>query len=303
MSEHKRNKPRLNKKISSLFKGVPNHQNVGAHKPCGAPEQQRAIGTEPELPAPEPQVPQTAKPQMKRTFQQHGLFARFNKRKAKAMAKAEEKLRAAVERKVKAEAEMMLLTQHRRYSVLAERAMAQARDEIAAAKAQVKEKLAKAKERKQVEMDLDWLKTIPTQELIQRNAIEPQKDRVLLLRETLKFYGLSSGSAWKDIWAKPAVAARRSQCFETCPGPASAWIRLGEIQAKFNNRSKTILEKDASIPRFCTQFTTYRGWAQMEQTVFSRRQYHRGRGILIGSRTALLSGQYQRWGEISVSPI
>jgi len=97
--------------------------------------------------------------------------------------------------------------------------------------AQYREQLAKAKERKQLENDLDWLKTIPTQELIQRNSIEPQKDKVLLLRETLKFYGLSSVSAWKDIWAKPAVAARRSQCFETCPGPASAWIRLGEIQA------------------------------------------------------------------------
>jgi len=97
--------------------------------------------------------------------------------------------------------------------------------------AQYREQLAKAKERKQLESDLDWLKTIPTNELSQRNMLEPQKDRVLLLRETLKFFGLSSVSAWKDIWAKPAVAARRSQCFETCPGPASAWIRLGEIQA------------------------------------------------------------------------
>jgi HTH-type transcriptional regulator/antitoxin HigA len=97
--------------------------------------------------------------------------------------------------------------------------------------AQYREQLAKAKERKQLENDLDWLKTIPTKELIQRKAIEPQKDNVLLLRETLKFYGLSSVSAWNDIWTNPAVAARRSSCFETCPGPASAWIRLGEIQA------------------------------------------------------------------------
>jgi len=97
--------------------------------------------------------------------------------------------------------------------------------------AQYREQLAKTKERKQLETDLDWLKTIPTQELIKRNAIESQNDTVLLLRETLKFYGLSSVSAWKDIWAKPAVATRRSQCFETRPGHASAWIRLGEIQA------------------------------------------------------------------------
>jgi HTH-type transcriptional regulator / antitoxin HigA len=97
--------------------------------------------------------------------------------------------------------------------------------------AQYREQLAKAKERKQLGNDLDWLKTIPTQELIQRKAIEPQKDKALLLRETLKFYGVSSVTAWNYIWENPAVAARRSQCFETCPGPASAWIRLGEIQA------------------------------------------------------------------------
>jgi hypothetical protein len=155
MSERKRNKAGLHKKISSIFKRVPIQQSGSVHKPWAAPEQQRTIGTEPELPAPEPQVPQTTKPQTKRTFQQHGIFARFNKRKAKAMAKAmakaEEKLRAEVERKVKAEAEKMLLTQHRRYSVLAERAMTQAKEEIAAAKAQVKEKLAKAEEKARTE--------------------------------------------------------------------------------------------------------------------------------------------------------
>ena len=54
--------------------------------------------------------------------------------------------------------------------------------------------MAKIKERKLLEADLDWLKTIPTQELIQRDAIEPQKDKALLLREALKFYGVSSVS-------------------------------------------------------------------------------------------------------------
>lgn len=97
--------------------------------------------------------------------------------------------------------------------------------------AQYREQLAKIKERKQLESDLDWLKTIPTAELIQRKAIEPAKDSIHLLRETLKFYGVSSVRAYQELWMEPAVAARRSQCFETCPGPASAWIRMGEIQA------------------------------------------------------------------------
>ena len=54
------------------------------------------------------------------------------KAESQARAKAEERLkaeietRASAERKVKAEAEKRLLTQHRRYSVLAERVEAKA---------------------------------------------------------------------------------------------------------------------------------------------------------------------------------
>lgn len=96
---------------------------------------------------------------------------------------------------------------------------------------QYREQLAKIREREQLESDLNWLKTIPTRELIERDAIAHQEEKTLLLRETLKFYGVSSVSTWKDIWEEPEVAARRSHCFETCPGPASAWLRLGEIEA------------------------------------------------------------------------
>tara|TARA_B100000959_G_C14993875_1_gene629239 strand:+ start:5979 stop:7058 length:1080 start_codon:yes stop_codon:yes gene_type:complete len=98
--------------------------------------------------------------------------------------------------------------------------------------AKYREQITKIKEHKQLKADLVWLKTIPTRELIQREAIEKQTEKVLLLREALKFYRVSSVSAWREMWEKPAVAARRSHCFETCPGPASAWIRLGEIEAQ-----------------------------------------------------------------------
>jgi hypothetical protein len=53
--------------------------------------------------------------------------------------------------------------------------------------AQYREQLAKLKERKQLESDLDWLTNSPANELVQRNAIESKKDKALILRETLKF--------------------------------------------------------------------------------------------------------------------
>lgn len=98
--------------------------------------------------------------------------------------------------------------------------------------AQYREQLTKIAEREQLNTSIEWLKSIPTKELIERGLIKQESDNINLLRNTLAFYGVSSVAVWREIWENPAVAARRSPCFETCPGPASAWIRQGEIQAQ-----------------------------------------------------------------------
>jgi HTH-type transcriptional regulator/antitoxin HigA len=98
--------------------------------------------------------------------------------------------------------------------------------------AQYREQLAKIYERERLQDDLDWLREIPVAELVKRGVLPHLEDRVGQLREVLKFYGVSSVEAWRQIWESPAVAARRSACFESKTGPASAWIRLGEMQAK-----------------------------------------------------------------------
>lgn len=97
--------------------------------------------------------------------------------------------------------------------------------------AEYREQLAKAEERQRLAADIEWLKTIPVKELLDRGCLEPQPDKVSLLREVLKFFGVASVDAWREIWEVPAVAARRSPCFESRPGDASAWIRQGELQA------------------------------------------------------------------------
>ena len=97
--------------------------------------------------------------------------------------------------------------------------------------AQYREQLAKIHERERLEADLAWMKDIPVAELIKRQVLPKLKDKVEQLRAVLAFYGVSSVNSWHTIWDEPAVAARRSSCFESCPGPASAWIRQGEIAA------------------------------------------------------------------------
>lgn len=96
---------------------------------------------------------------------------------------------------------------------------------------QYQEQKAKIEERRRLESEIEWLKTIPTKELVERGFVESATDKVVLLRKTLSFYGVSSVHAWKEVWETPAVAARRSECFESRPGDASAWIRQGELQA------------------------------------------------------------------------
>lgn len=96
---------------------------------------------------------------------------------------------------------------------------------------QYREQLSKVEQKKEMARDVDWLKQIPVRELIRRGAILDVSDQVVLLQETLKFYGVSSVDAWHALWSNPQVAARRSVCFETDLGAASAWIRLGELQA------------------------------------------------------------------------
>ena len=94
-----------------------------------------------------------------------------------------------------------------------------------------REQLSRIEQQKQLELGIEWLKDIPTRELIARRAVPDEKDKVVLLQEVLKFYGVSSIAAWRRVWEDPKVAARRSNCFESLPGPTSAWIRLGELQA------------------------------------------------------------------------
>ncbi len=98
--------------------------------------------------------------------------------------------------------------------------------------AQYREQLTTLEERENLKADCAWLKTIPTKELIERGLLTDEPDAVALLRSALAFYQVSSVEAWHAIWGEPKVAARRSPCFETRIGPASAWIRQGELKAQ-----------------------------------------------------------------------
>ena len=94
--------------------------------------------------------------------------------------------------------------------------------------ANYREQLEKIKELDELNKNIDWLKTVPVSELKKRGLISKTSNKSEQLRDILKFFGVSSVSAWEKIWTEPKVAARRSTCFESMPGYAATWIRQGE---------------------------------------------------------------------------
>ncbi|NLW86663.1 MAG: ImmA/IrrE family metallo-endopeptidase [Planctomycetes bacterium] len=85
-----------------------------------------------------------------------------------------------------------------------------------------------------VDADWEWLKTIPTKELIARHVFEEPSDRNGLLNAVLEFFGVANRQAWEAVWNENRAAAawRKSVCFDSHPGPTATWLRLGELQAQ-----------------------------------------------------------------------
>jgi len=98
--------------------------------------------------------------------------------------------------------------------------------------AQYREQLVKVEEVHEMEKNLGWLKTIPVKELKEREILPDTSDKVVLFREALRFYGVSSVESFAKVWHEPKAVARRSTAFENVPGPTSAWLRLGQIEAR-----------------------------------------------------------------------
>ena len=82
-----------------------------------------------------------------------------------------------------------------------------------------------------LEVDLDWLKSIPVTELAKRGAIPTVKELVERLASVLQFFGVASVAAWYAGWQEPEFAFRKSTAVAQQGSAIAAWLRLGEIQA------------------------------------------------------------------------
>ena len=101
-----------------------------------------------------------------------------------------------------------------------------------ALEANYREQQARLAEKVRLQRGLQWLETIPTKELVARDVIKPKRDPIGLLEEVLRFFGVADVDAWKEGWAIPQFAFRKSLKFKGEPGAMAAWLRLCELDAQ-----------------------------------------------------------------------
>ena len=95
-----------------------------------------------------------------------------------------------------------------------------------------REALVKLDEAKRLEKDVEWLRAIPLSVLIDRGYIQQDDDQRSVLRQALRFFGVSSVGAWHNTWQAPAAQYRGNAAQQKKPGYVAAWLRMGEMQAE-----------------------------------------------------------------------
>jgi len=78
-----------------------------------------------------------------------------------------------------------------------------------------------------------WLRELPINDMVKFGWISRIQSKTGQAKEVLRFFGVSSISAWRDATGsvQSVVAFRTSTTFKSPPGSVAAWLRQGEISS------------------------------------------------------------------------
>lgn len=96
--------------------------------------------------------------------------------------------------------------------------------------------IAKKKEEKELQEQIDFLKRFPLKFMVKNDWITEYKSEIEQLKELLTFFGVSSLESWKKVWedtlSQPDAAFRQTEKFTVNPESVAVWLRKGELEAK-----------------------------------------------------------------------
>lgn len=95
-----------------------------------------------------------------------------------------------------------------------------------------REQLAFARAQEELEANAPWADAFPMRDLERHGLVGEGLTRSERLAALLRFFGVSSPSAWEGQWLAPTASLRTSVAFNSSPHAVAAWLRWGEILAE-----------------------------------------------------------------------
>ncbi len=82
----------------------------------------------------------------------------------------------------------------------------------------------------------DWLDRMPVKQMKELGFLSKihnrGKNKNVLIRETLRFFGVSSPEGWESVYGSMRTAFRQSMPKQSNPYSTATWLRLGELRAE-----------------------------------------------------------------------
>jgi len=98
--------------------------------------------------------------------------------------------------------------------------------------AQYREALARREALEEAESQVVWLKELPVAWLVKQGWIAKVRDKAAQVTECLRFFGVASVDAWREVCEKRVVAFRASPKRQGKAGAIASWLRKAELRAE-----------------------------------------------------------------------
>lgn len=95
--------------------------------------------------------------------------------------------------------------------------------------ANYREHLARKRAVEKLEVNDEWLDSLPVSSMQKAGWIPKTKDKRELMAAILSFFGCASVSSWSETWMSPKVAYRKSPKLESKAECVAAWLRKAEL--------------------------------------------------------------------------
>lgn len=99
------------------------------------------------------------------------------------------------------------------------------------------------KQQEEFKKNIDWARSFPLKELRKYGIVSDTRNQIIIVKELLSFFGVSSIHSWNELYESPAVQFRRSSAYKIDEKSVSTWLRFSELLAhemqtkNFNKRS------------------------------------------------------------------